>query len=167
MKQLQKGFTLIELMIVVAIIGILAAIAIPAYMNYTIRAQVSEGLNMADSWETAIAEFYSNNGSWPAGVSQNGTSTTIAMPSGTASSGKYVSALTVGAGGTVEITFGNQANAKLTNLQLAIYPATDSNNDIIWVCGTAAPPSGATAAPGAVSSFTNTDAAYLPASCHP
>src|ERR1700732_2676283 len=59
------GFTLIELMIVVPIIGILAAIAIPAYQNYTIRAQVTEGLTLADGWKTAIAEYYANTGAWP------------------------------------------------------------------------------------------------------
>ena len=61
-KSVQKGFTLIELMIVIAIIGILAAIAIPAYQDYTIRAQVSEGLSLADGAKTAVAEFYNNTG---------------------------------------------------------------------------------------------------------
>ncbi len=60
LKSVQKGFTLIELMIVIAIIGILAAIAIPAYQNYTIRAQVTEGLTLADGWKTAICEYYAN-----------------------------------------------------------------------------------------------------------
>ncbi|VDY05994.1 protein of unknown function [Thiomonas sp. Bio17B3] len=64
-KQLQQGFTLIELMIVVAIIGILAAIAIPAYQDYTIRAQVSEGLSLADGAKTALAEYYTNTGAFP------------------------------------------------------------------------------------------------------
>src|SRR6267154_3710456 len=66
MKAMQKGFTLIELMIVVAIIGILAAIAIPAYQDYTIRAQVTEGLNLADAVKVAVADFYTQNGAFPA-----------------------------------------------------------------------------------------------------
>src|ERR1700681_2004660 len=93
MKSLQKGFTLIELMIVIAIIGILAAIAIPAYQNYTIRAQVTEGLSLADPFKTAVSEFYQNQGTFPLGVSANGSATTIPMPGN--SVGKYVSAVTV------------------------------------------------------------------------
>ena len=80
LKQVQKGFTLIELMIVIAIIGILAAIAIPAYQNYTIRAQVTEGLTLADGWKTAISEYYANTGNWPLQTNLTGTCV---------SSGKY------------------------------------------------------------------------------
>jgi type IV pilus assembly protein PilA len=80
-KQVQKGFTLIELMIVVAIIGILAAIAIPAYQNYTIRAQVTEGLSLADGWKTGIAEFYAQNGVFPSTSSTRPVSTCRASPS--------------------------------------------------------------------------------------
>ncbi len=65
MKRMQQGFTLIELMIVVAIIGILAAVAIPAYQDYTIRAQVSEGLNLAGEAKNAISDFYANRGRLP------------------------------------------------------------------------------------------------------
>ena len=65
MKMKQQGFTLIELMIVVAIIGILAAIAIPAYQDYTIRAQVSEGLSLSAGAKVALIDYYANNGDWP------------------------------------------------------------------------------------------------------
>src|ERR1700750_650133 len=96
MKSAQKGFTLIELMIVVAIIGILAAIAIPAYQNYTIRAQVTEGLNLADGWETAVGDYYANNGSMPSLAQLTGTN---------ASTGKYVTQVTV-VGGSIQATYG-------------------------------------------------------------
>src|SRR5271156_4518808 len=98
MKTLQKGFTLIELMIVIAIIGILAAIAIPAYQNYTIRAQVTEGLSLAAGWKTTISEFYAQNGTFPSCASVAGSTTCVAVSSiaAGASAGKYVSNVTVG-----------------------------------------------------------------------
>src|ERR1700723_4673646 len=106
LKQVQKGFTLIELMIVIAIIGILAAIAIPAYQNYTIRAQVTEGLTLGDGWKTAISEYYANTGNWPAQSNLTGTCN---------SSGKYESSVTVVAGGVIQVIYGLQANTKINN----------------------------------------------------
>jgi type IV pilus assembly protein PilA len=163
MKSLQKGFTLIELMIVIAIIGILAAIAIPAYQNYTIRAQVTEGLSLADSFKTGIAEFYQNNGTWPAGTSPGGTATTI--PLAGAVSGKYVSAITVTPAGNIQIAYaGPQASTKLSPFVLFLQPGTDANGDVIWVCGTATKPPAVTLASAVV---TTVPGQYLPSSCHP
>ena len=155
-KQVQKGFTLIELMIVIAIIGILAAIAIPAYQNYTIRSQVTEGLTLADGWKTAISEYYANTGTWP----------TVAMLTGTQpSQGKYET-VTVTTGGTILITYGGtQVNQKLSTLTLSLVPYTNTNNDVLWQCGTAAAPSGASVASGAAVA-TTVSAQYLPTSCH-
>jgi type IV pilus assembly protein PilA len=138
MKTVQKGFTLIELMIVIAIIGILAAIAIPAYQNYTIRSQVTEGLSLAGGWKTAIAEQY----------------------------GKYVSAITV-SGGTIVIAYGGaQANAAIpASAVLSITPYLTTNNDIVWVCGLANAPGGSATIAGTVVA-TTVKVQYLPASCH-
>ncbi len=123
-------------MIVVAIIGILAAIAIPAYQNYTIRAQVTEGLTLADGWKTAIAEYYANTGNWPSVGNLTGTTNSI---------GKYESSVTVKSSGVIEITYGGQANAKLSGEILDLVPYTNANNDVLWQCGHAAAPSGGSA----------------------
>src|SRR5882672_1582564 len=109
LKQVQKGFTLIELMIVVAIIGILAAIAIPAYQDYTIRAQVTEGLNLAGGVKTAVAEYYANYGTWPTALQGNAAGQ---LGFTGAPSGKYVGGIALSAaGGSIIITYnGPQAN---------------------------------------------------------
>lgn len=136
MRTIQKGFTLIELMIVVAIIGILAAIAIPAYQDYTIRAQVTEGLNLAGAMKAAVAESYANTGSWPddlvaAGITE-ADGTTATPPSG-----KYVTGITID-NGTIVIAYGNQANANISDgatNTLALRPRVSANDDVVWLCG--------------------------------
>jgi type IV pilus assembly protein PilA len=167
MKTIQQGFTLIELMIVIAIIGILAAIAIPAYQNYTIRAQVTEGLSLAAGWKTAISEYYAQQGSFPSNSTTAAAGAANMVSVTGASSGKYVSAINVVAGGEIVVKYGGpNANAKIPATSvLTLNPGLDSNNDVVWVCGTAtAPPLLATAPAGAT--VTNIPAAYLPTSCH-
>jgi type IV pilus assembly protein PilA len=169
-KHVQKGFTLIELMIVIAIIGILAAIAIPAYQNYTIRAQVSEGLSLADGFKTAISEYYAQYGGFPTGASNASP-----VPAGDiaitgVSSGKYVSAINVVTGGQIQITYGNnQANANLSKNgqnMLTLQPGLDQNNDVVWICGTAANPTAPVLTTLPVASATTVLTAYLPTTCH-
>src|SRR5688500_8396164 len=98
----QKGFTLIELMIVVAIIGILAAIAIPAYQDYTIRSQVTEGLNLAGGVKVAVAESYAQNGTFPVGLVEAGLVDTAG--NATVPSGKYVDNLSI-TNGTIIVQY--------------------------------------------------------------
>jgi type IV pilus assembly protein PilA len=159
MKAIQKGFTLIELMIVVAIIGILAAIAIPAYQDYTIRAQVTEGLNLAGDLKAAVAENFAATGAWPA--------TNAAVGITAVKSGKYVAGVVISTG-TINITYGLQANSNLTATPvLSLRPMTSANGDVIWVCGRAAVPAGAIdPTSGAASADATTVVAkYLPKTC--
>ena len=124
----QQGFTLIELMIVVAIIGILAAIAIPAYQDYTIRAQVSEGLSLASGAKTAIAETFQDAGAWPA------TNTAAGLEVAANIDGNYVSGVQVGAGGVVTVTYnGPNVNATVAGKTLTLTP-TNNGGAVSWTC---------------------------------
>lgn len=160
-KSIQKGFTLIELMIVIAIIGILAAIAIPAYQDYTVRAQASEGLTIASSVQVAIADYYAVNGAWPTAITGGGT----ALNFTTAPQGNYVSNVTT-AGGGIVVTFGNRANiANLATRTLGLIAYTNSNGDILWRCGLAPAPTGAGIVASGGVAATTVVAKYLPKNC--
>jgi type IV pilus assembly protein PilA len=123
----QQGFTLIELMIVVAIIGILAAIAIPAYQDYTIRAQVSEGLNLTGACKAAVTEYYQDQGAFPA------DNATAGLEAAANIKGKYTTQVEVTAGGICEATYGGDANANITGAVLSMAPV-DNTGSVSWTC---------------------------------
>jgi type IV pilus assembly protein PilA len=153
----ERGFTLIEMMIVVAIIGILSAIGVPAYLSYTARAQVMEGLNLAAGWKPAIAEYYAANGSWPSQTDLNGTMQSV---------GVYASNVNVTTG-VIQITYGGpQVNQVINNRMLTLVPYTNDNDDVLWRCGLAAPPSGSPASGADPTIVTTLDPQYLPTSCN-
>lgn len=151
----QGGFTLIELMIVVAIIGVLASIAVPQYQNYVARAQVSEAISLASSAKTAVSEYYVTNGAFPA------NNTTAGISDAADIKGSYVASVTVGTDGVITAkmkaasTDGGGVVGALANTTLDFRPeasdSTTNSGSITWECG----PGGATPIP----------TKYLPASC--
>ena len=126
MHKAQQGFTLIELMIVVAIIGILAMIAIPAYQRYTIRAQVAEGLNLIGPIKIAVAEFRNDNGVFP----PDNAAAALETPDSYA--GSYVESISVN-GAVTSITYGNKANFQISG-QTVILTAIFNQGSVSWTC---------------------------------
>ena len=141
----QKGFTLIELMIVVAIIAILAAIALPAYQDYVARSQVSEAMTLSSGAKTAVTEYYADKGSFPTDNGMAG----LAVPGSI--TGKYVTSVTIGAAGaiTAKMKPAGSVSAKVADGEFVLVPH-DAGGSITWDCKTAA---------------TTIDAKYRPSSC--
>ncbi|HHO0333900.1 TPA: pilin, partial [Neisseria gonorrhoeae] len=129
MNTLQKGFTLIELMIVIAIVGILAAVALPAYQDYTARAQVSEAILLAEGQKSAVTEYYLNHGEWP----ENNTSAGVAS-SATDIKGKYVKEVKVENGVVTATMASSNVNKEIKDKRLSLW-AKRENGSVKWFCG--------------------------------
>ncbi|HEZ6659798.1 TPA: pilin [Neisseria meningitidis] len=129
MNTLQKGFTLIELMIVIAIVGILAAVALPAYQDYTARAQVSEAILLAEGQKSAVTEYYLNHGEWPANNSSAGVAST---PSDI--KGKYVQSVEVKNGVITATMASSNVNNEIKDKKLSLW-AKRQDGSVKWFCG--------------------------------
>lgn len=134
-----KGFTLIELMIVVAIIAILSAIAVPAYQDYVARAQVGEGLALSATAKEAVAVYYSDYGAFPADNVAAGMATPASI------SGRYVRSVSINNTGSIAVTFSSTASSKISG-QVLTLTAADVGGSLRWSCG-------------------GLDARYLPSNC--
>ncbi|CWO87357.1 fimbrial protein (pilin) [Neisseria meningitidis] len=128
MNTLQKGFTLIELMIVIAIVGILAAVALPAYQDYTARAQVSEAILLAEGQKSAVTEYYLNHGIWPANNSSAGVASASDIK------GKYVQSVEVKNGVITATMLSSGVNNEIKGKKLSLW-AKRQDGSVKWFCG--------------------------------
>ncbi|HEZ7270393.1 TPA: pilin [Neisseria meningitidis] len=128
MNTLQKGFTLIELMIVIAIVGILAAVALPAYQDYTARAQVSEAILLAEGQKSAVTEYYLNHGKWPGNNSSAGVATSSEIK------GKYVEKVEVANGVITAEMKSSGVNKEIQGKKLSLWAKRQAGS-VKWFCG--------------------------------
>ncbi|HEZ7233983.1 TPA: pilin [Neisseria meningitidis] len=161
MNTLQKGFTLIELMIVIAIVGILAAVALPAYQDYTARAQVSEAILLAEGQKSAVTEYYLNHGEWPGDNSSAGVATSSEIK------GKYVKSVEVKNGVVTAQMASSNVNNEIKGKKLSLW-AKRQNGSVKWFCGqpvtrNKAKDDAVTAATGKGTANINTK--HLPSTC--
>ncbi|HEZ5128407.1 TPA: pilin [Neisseria meningitidis] len=162
MNTLQKGFTLIELMIVIAIVGILAAVALPAYQDYTARAQVSEAILLAEGQKSAVTEYYLNHGKWP------GNNSSAGVASSSEIKGKYVEKVEVANGVITAEMKSSGVNKEIQGKKLSLW-AKRQNGSVKWFCGLPVTRDANNTANDAVKADTGTakkiDTKHLPSTC--
>ena len=166
MKAIQKGFSLIELMIVIEILGILAVIALPAYQDYTARAQVSEAILLMEGQKSAVVEYYADKGKWPASNTEAGIAAAADI------TGKYVEKVEVGGDGVITAKMkSNNVNKEIAGKTVSLTPhattatasatpgttaSANANGSFTWTC-----------APGKTEGTKGVDTKFLPSSCRP
>ncbi len=127
MRKIQQGFTLVELMVVVGIISILASMAVPAYLDHSIRAQVAQGIKLGSGAKIAVTEYYQDRGAYPA------DNATAGLEAAANITGKYVTQVAVTGAGLIQVTLGNDVNFNLLNAVLTFTPV-DNAGSITWAC---------------------------------
>ncbi|EPT3161482.1 pilin [Neisseria gonorrhoeae] len=158
MNTLQKGFTLIELMIVIAIVGILAAVALPAYQDYTARAQVSEAILLAEGQKSAVTEYYLNNGEWPKDNASAGVASASDIK------GKYVESVTVAKGVVTAKMLSSGVNKEIQGKRLSLW-ARRENGSVKWFCGQPVTRNGDNDDVAKDDAGTKIDTKHLPSTC--
>ncbi|MBH5904844.1 pilin [Neisseria meningitidis] len=158
MNTLQKGFTLIELMIVIAIVGILAAVALPAYQDYTARAQVSEAILLAEGQKSAVTEYYLNHGEWPSNNTSAGVATSTDIK------GKYVEKVEVKNGVVTAEMKSSGVNKEIQGKKLSLWAKRQAGS-VKWFCGQPVKRDAATDADVTADSGNEIDTKHLPSTC--
>ncbi|HGH6631487.1 TPA: pilin [Neisseria meningitidis] len=158
MNTLQKGFTLIELMIVIAIVGILAAVALPAYQDYTARAQVSEAILLAEGQKSAVTEYYLNHGEWP------GDNSSAGVASSSEIKGKYVAGVKVEKGVITATMASSNVNNEIKGKKLSLW-AKRQDGSVKWFCGQPVARAANNADDVAADDNDKIDTKHLPSTC--
>lgn len=161
LKQMQKGFTLIELMVVITIIGLLIALAIPAYADYSYKAKVAAAMHLTRGVQLAVTETFEGTGVWPGNNFDAGADIAPTIKS------KYVDGVVVMTNGVIATSFGPGAGTALNGKTLTFYPALNVAKSVVWICSAATLPVGVTPPAAVTLPASEVSTKYLPTSCRP